>query len=135
MGYPMASNIRKNIPKESTLYINDINSASCERFASSHSIYGPIEIVSTAREAAQNARVVVSIVPGAADVKKVYLDEGDGVIAAQPDAERVMCECSTIDVASTREVGTRLKDNGSGTYVDTPVSVCPPSPTLLSFDS
>jgi 3-hydroxyisobutyrate dehydrogenase len=123
MGYAMASNIRKKIPSESTLYINDINTSACERFKAEYGSHGPIEIVSTAREAAENARYVVSIVPGAADVKKVYLDEKDGVIASKPDSERILCECSTIDVASTREVGETLKANGLGTYVDTPVSV------------
>lgn len=123
MGYAMAMNIRKKAPSSSTLYINDINASACERFKSEFSSYGPIEIVPTAREAAENSKVVISIVPGAVDVKKVYLDEKDGVIASKPDEERVSCECSTIDVKSTREVGEALKAKGLGTYVDTPVSV------------
>ena len=60
------------------------------------------------------------------DVKKVYLDEKNGVIAARKDEERVMCECSTIDVKSTRECGEALMARGLGTYVDTPVSVRTP---------
>jgi 3-hydroxyisobutyrate/3-hydroxypropionate dehydrogenase len=123
MGYAMASNIRKKASSDSVLYVNDINSSACERFKAEYSSYGPIEIVSTAREASENSKVVVSIVPGAADVKKVYLDEKDGVTASRPDEERVLCECSTIDVKSTREVGEALKAKGLGTYVDTPVSV------------
>ena len=123
MGYAMASNIRKKAPSESILYINDINLSACERFKAEYSSHGPIEIVSTAREAAENSKVLISIVPGATDVKKVFLDEKDGVIASKPDAERVMCECSTIDVKSTREVGEALMKKGLGTYVDTPVSV------------
>jgi 3-hydroxyisobutyrate dehydrogenase len=125
MGYAMASNIRKKMPPSSTLYINDINALACSRFHDEHSKIGPIEIVSTAREAAENSQVVITIVPGAADVKKVYLDEETGVIAARKDAERVLCECSTIDVKSTREVGEALKERGLGVYVDTPVSVSP----------
>ncbi|KAH7124138.1 3-hydroxyisobutyrate dehydrogenase mitochondrial precursor [Dendryphion nanum] len=122
MGYAMASNIRKKAPSTSTLYVNDINASACTRFQSEYSSFGPIEIVSTAREASENAEYVISIVPGAADVKKVYLDEKDGVIAARKDANRVLCECSTIDSQSTREVGEKLKQAGLGTYVDTPVS-------------
>ncbi|KAF2707704.1 6-phosphogluconate dehydrogenase C-terminal domain-like protein [Pleomassaria siparia CBS 279.74] len=118
----MASNIRKKAPKESTLYVNDINASACTRFQSEYSSYGPIEIVPTAREAAENAKVVISIVPGAEDVKKVFLDERDGVIASKKDEERVICECSTIDVESTRQVGRRLMDGKLGLYVDTPVS-------------
>ncbi|KAF2730219.1 3-hydroxyisobutyrate dehydrogenase-like protein [Polyplosphaeria fusca] len=122
MGYPMASNIRKQTPPSSTLYINDISATACSRFISEHASYGPIQTTSSARAAAQNAKVVISIVPGASDVKKVYLDPTDGVIAASPDPERLLCECSTIDVASTREVGEALMARGIGTYIDTPVS-------------
>ncbi|KAF2874795.1 3-hydroxyisobutyrate dehydrogenase mitochondrial precursor [Massariosphaeria phaeospora] len=118
----MASNIRRKMSPSATLYINDINTSICDRFKSEFSSHGPIETVSTAREAAQNAKVVISIVPGAADVKKVYLDEKDGVIASSKDEQRVLCECSTIDVKTTREVGEALKQARMGTYVDTPVS-------------
>ena len=131
MGYAMASNIRKKMHSSATFYINDINASACALFKDEYSSYGPIEIVSTAREAADNAKVVISIVPGAMDVKKVYLDEKDGVVAAKKDEERVLCECSTIDVKSTREVGETLKAGGLGTYVDTPVSVCV-HPSLIS---
>lgn len=123
MGYAMASNIRKKAPSSSTVYINDINASACERFKAEYGSHGPIEIVTTAREATENSKVVISIVPGAVDVKKVYLDEKDGVIAAKADQERVLCECSTIDVKSTRDVGEALREKGMGTYVDTPVSV------------
>ena len=123
MGYAMAMNIRKKMPSTSTLYINDINASACTRFTSSYSSHGPIEIVATAREAAEDASVLISIVPGASDVKAVYLDEKTGVIAAKKNGERLMLECSTIDVESTKEVGTKLGDAGLGTYIDAPVSV------------
>ncbi|KAJ4345463.1 uncharacterized protein N0V89_011594 [Didymosphaeria variabile] len=122
MGYAMASNIRKKMDSSAIFYINDINASACKRFTNEYSTYGRIETVATAREAADNAKVVISIVPGANDVKKVYLDEKDGVIAAKKDEERVLLECSTIDVKSTREVGEKLKAQGLGTYADTPVS-------------
>ncbi|KAF1830649.1 3-hydroxyisobutyrate dehydrogenase-like protein [Decorospora gaudefroyi] len=122
MGYAMASNIRRKIPSTSTLYINDINPSACSRFRAEHSTHGPIETVSTAREAAEHAKILISIVPGGADVKKVYLDAENGVIAAAKDADRIMLECSTIDVESTKEVGKRLGEAGLGTYIDAPVS-------------
>lgn len=123
MGYAMASNTRKKMHESATLYINDINASARSRFKDEYSTHGPIEIVPTAREAAENAKVVISIVPGARVVKQVYLDDTDGVIAAERDEERVLCECSTIDVKSTKEVGEKLRERGLGTYVDTPVSV------------
>jgi 3-hydroxyisobutyrate dehydrogenase-like beta-hydroxyacid dehydrogenase len=123
MGFAMASNIRKKMPSESTLYINDINTQTCERFKAEYGSLGTIEIVATAREAAKNSSVLISIVPGGQDVKTVYLDAQNGVIAARKDGERLMLECSTIDVESTKEVGRRLKEAGSGVYIDAPVSV------------
>jgi 3-hydroxyisobutyrate dehydrogenase-like beta-hydroxyacid dehydrogenase len=122
MGYAMAANIRKKIPAESTLYINDINVSACERFKAQYSSHGPIKIVSTAGEAAENAKVLISIVPGGEDVKKVYLDPGTGVIAAKKDEGRIMLECSTIDVQTTKEVGQKLIAEDMGIYIDAPVS-------------
>jgi 3-hydroxyisobutyrate dehydrogenase-like beta-hydroxyacid dehydrogenase len=122
MGYAMAANIRQKIPSLSTLYINDIDASACARFKSQFSTYGPIKIVSTAREVAEHAKVLISIVPGGQDVRKVYLDAETGVIAAKQDEKRIMLECSTIDVESTKEVGKKLKEAGQGTYIDAPVS-------------
>jgi 3-hydroxyisobutyrate dehydrogenase len=122
MGYAMAANIRKKINQSSTLYINDMNASACSRFKDQYSSYGPIEIVTTAREAAENAKVLISIVPGGDDVRKVYLDEADGVVAAKRDDERIMLECSTIDVNTTKEVGKKLQEAGIGIYIDAPVS-------------
>jgi 3-hydroxyisobutyrate dehydrogenase-like beta-hydroxyacid dehydrogenase len=123
MGFAMAMNIRKKIPASSTLYINDINAEACERFRAEYSSFGPVEIVATAREAAENADVLISIVPGGADVKTVYLDGKNGVIAATKNDERLLLECSTIDVESTKEVGKRLEEGELGIYIDAPVSV------------
>ncbi|KAI8940532.1 hypothetical protein NX059_004210 [Plenodomus lindquistii] len=122
MGYVMAKNIREKMPSSSTLFVNDINASACTRFKDQYSSHGPIEIVPTARQAAENATVVISIVPAGVDVKKVYLDKETGVIAARKEKDRLMLECSTIDVETAKEVGTTLKDGGWGTYIDTPVS-------------
>jgi 3-hydroxyisobutyrate dehydrogenase len=123
MGYAMASNIRKKMPATGTLYINDISHSCCDRFVDEFSNHGFIRIVDSAREAAENSKVVISIIPGAGDVQIVYLAQNTGVIAARPDPERLMLECSTIDSQSTREIGEALHAAGLGTYVDSPVSV------------
>lgn len=122
MGYAMASNIRLKMPATSTFYINDINASSCTRFKSENSSHGPIEITASAREAAEKSKYLISIVPDGSDVKKVYLDPETGVIAARKDQERIMLECSTIDVQTTKEVGAALHHAGLGTYIDAPVS-------------
>ena len=135
MGYEMAMNIRKKIPVQSTLFINDINKAACEKFARSYDSFGPIRIVDSAREVAEGAATLVSIVPAARHVRDVYLDKITGVLAAPNNPERLMLECSTIDVKSTQEVHEVLKMAGAGEYVDTPVSGGVPGATAgtLSF--
>jgi 3-hydroxyisobutyrate/3-hydroxypropionate dehydrogenase len=60
MGFPMASNLRKKIPKESTLYVNDVDTAAVDRFVKEHSSYGPVKVLSSAKEITEHS---VPIVP------------------------------------------------------------------------
>lgn len=123
MGFGMASNIRKKMPSTAVLYIYDVYRPSCERFQEVMKEVGSIVITDSPREAAENAGAVVSIVPGANEVRKVYLDEASGVISSKADSNRLILECSTIDSQSSREVGEALLAAGRGYYVDAPVSV------------
>jgi 3-hydroxyisobutyrate dehydrogenase len=124
MGYGMAMNIRKKMPRTSTLFITDVFRPSCEKFRDEFSSYGAIQIVDSAREVAERAGTIISIVPAAKDVRQVYLDAQTGIIAASPNPERLMLECSTIDVQTARDIGETLEKANAGAYVDTPVSVC-----------
>ena len=124
MGFQMASNIRKRIPSQSTLFIYDVFSSACTKFAEEYQHIGPIVAVNSAKEAAEKADVVISMVPGPADVRKVYLDETNGIVAAEKREGRLLLECSTIDSATTRAVGGEVMGKGRGVYVDCPVSVC-----------
>jgi len=122
MGFGMAANIRQKMPAGSTLFVNDVNRAACEKFVASFSSHGPIKVLDSAREVAENATNIISIVPTAQHVKQVYLDTTVGVIAASRNADRLMMECSTIDSQSSKDVGEKLKEAGVGEYIDTPVS-------------
>ena len=128
MGMPMAQNIRQKASSKSIMYIFDVHTPFCEKFLVEYSSHGPIEICSSARGVAEKADVIISIVPAASHVRTVYLDKKDGIIAAVADKSRLMLECSTIDANTAREVGETLAEAGSGTYVDTPVSV-----SILAF--
>jgi hypothetical protein len=55
MGYPMASNLRKKIPKESALYVNDVNQAAVQQFIAEHSAYGPVKPLRTAKEITEHS--------------------------------------------------------------------------------
>ena len=135
MGYAMASNIRKKLSSTSTLVVFDVNEAATKKFSQEFSGYGSIEIVSSAREVAEKSHTLISIVPSSANVKEVYLNPDSGVIAASRNHHRLMVECSTIDVRSTRDVEEKLRAAEIGTYLDTPVSGGVPGATAatLSF--
>jgi 3-hydroxyisobutyrate/3-hydroxypropionate dehydrogenase len=124
MGWEMAKNVRQKIPASCTLYVNDVFTPACEKFLAEFSHLGPIKISASARELAETAEVIVSIVPAATHVRDVYLNPETGIIAARKNTERLMLECSTIDSRTARDVGAQLLRAGAGTYVDTPVSVC-----------
>lgn len=119
----MAANIRRKAPRTSVLHVFDVYRPACERFAHEFSGLGPIEIVDSPRQAAAAADVVISMVPGTNEVKHVYLDSTDGIIAAPKAANRLLIDSSTIDTQTARYVAGRVEDAGRGVYVDAPVSV------------
>jgi 3-hydroxyisobutyrate dehydrogenase len=71
----------------------------------------------SAADAVKNADVVITMLPAAQHVRAVY--ENDVTPNARPGA--LLIDCSTIDVASAREVGERLQELGFE-FVDAPVS-------------
>ncbi|KAH7242854.1 hypothetical protein MRS44_002079 [Fusarium solani] len=128
MGYGMATNVRKQMDANATLYINDVFRPSCERFKDEFGHLGPIETVDSARSVAEKALTVISIVPSGGNVREVYLDAFNGILAARSstaeplNAQRLYLECSTIDVATAKDVGNALSQANMGLYVDSPVS-------------
>ncbi len=75
------------------------------------------ETFATAKEACQGAEAVVSMLPNGAIVKQVYWDE---VIGHAPGGA-ILLDCSTIDVATAREVIEVTEQHGYE-MVDAPVS-------------
>ncbi|RFU28567.1 hypothetical protein B7463_g7785, partial [Scytalidium lignicola] len=122
MGYHMAGYLRRKMSSKDALLINDVNKDACERFSKDlGDKYGPVKLADSAKDAVTGAKVVISIVPRAENVKQVYLG-ARGVIEAPPDPERILLECSTIDTKTTREVEAKLREAGIGRYFDSPVS-------------
>lgn len=118
MGYHMARHVRRKMSPSATLFICDVNKEACVRLVDElGSQHGPIKIVDTAKEAADDSNVVISIVPRAGNVRQVYLGAG-GVVEAQKGAQRLLLECSTIDAKTTREVEAELSKAGVGRYFD-----------------
>ena len=73
----------------------------------------------SANAAAAGADVIVTMLPAGKHVKQVYLGD-DGLIAAAT-GKPVLIDCSTIDVASAREVAEAARGAGLS-MVDAPVS-------------
>lgn len=122
MGYHMAGNIRKKMAPTTTLHVFDVVAEACERFVKNFGQFGPIQIARTAREVAEKSQTVISMIPNGGNVKEVYLDPQDGVVAASKFADRLMLECSTIEVKVSQDIGHSIMDATQGLYVDTPVS-------------
>ncbi|KAF4967734.1 hypothetical protein FSARC_4795 [Fusarium sarcochroum] len=122
IGYPMAASIRGGLSSKSVLHVFDVHKPACQRFYDEFISLGPIEIQNSPRQIASKADVVISMVPGPREVSHVYLDYKDGIISANRNEGRLLVECSTIDVATAKDVARQIKEAGRGIYVDAPVS-------------
>src|SRR4051795_4419417 len=78
---------------------------------------GGCSTASSAADAVKDADVVITMLPAAQHVRAVY--END--VAPNARAGALLIDCSTIDVASARDVGEKLKAHGFE-FVDAPVS-------------
>jgi 3-hydroxyisobutyrate dehydrogenase len=72
---------------------------------------------SSASEAVSDADVVITMLPAAKHVRAVFQDD----VAPNAKSGTLLIDCSTIDVASAREVGAAMKAAGFD-FLDAPVS-------------
>ena len=82
-----------------------------------HATEGGCSAAASAAEAVKDAEVVITMLPAAQHVRAVY--EKDVAPNAAPGT--LLIDCSTIDVASAREVGEAMQAAGFD-FVDAPVS-------------
>jgi len=78
---------------------------------------GGCSAATSAAEAVKDADVVITMLPAAQHVRKVFHDD----VAPNAKKGALLIDCSTIDVASAREVGEALNKLGFD-FVDAPVS-------------
>lgn len=121
MGYRMAVNLRQNMPRHAALYVFDLDDHTCQSFALQYNYHGPIIVAKSSKDVASNCQILLSIVPTHDEVAQVYLDPVDGIMAAHEHPDRLMLECSTINIKATREIGGKIIESGKGIYVDSPV--------------
>jgi len=82
-----------------------------------HATEGGCTPAASAAEAVKGADVVITMLPAAKHVRAVFHDD----IAPNAGPGTLLIDCSTIDVASAREVGESLKKLGFD-FLDAPVS-------------
>lgn len=135
MGYSMAVNLRSKLPASWTVLICDVSTAAIEKFKTQMAGKGPVDVVTTGYDAVQRANTVITMLPTAAAVEKVYLDPSTGVLAGAIAAsktnpqKKLIMECGTIETASilkvakaTAEAAPQLASGAALDFVDAPVS-------------
>ena len=118
----MAATLRKKLPSSTTLHVFDINQEVIQRLINEFGSYGKIEVASSAKDLVSKVGTLLSSLPAGPHVRKVYLDPENGVIAGSKNPDRLLIECSTIEIESTKELGKTIIDAGLGTFVDATVS-------------
>ncbi|KAJ8472898.1 hypothetical protein ONZ45_g16496 [Pleurotus djamor] len=125
MGYPMALNLRKSLPADHSLVVNDVNLAVVERFLEEATKFGPVVSVATAKEVTDQSTCIFTMVPEGSHVKAVFLTPSKGILASDLTAGKLFIDCSTIDPASSNEVAAAVHASSKGLpahFYDAPVS-------------
>lgn len=122
IGFGMASNLRKKLGPETTVYVYDVIEAASRRFVDEFGSHGKIEIVSSPADLANKCRTVLSSLPAGKHVTEVYTGGDQCVLKAEKNADRLIIDCSTIEIELTQEIGKTIMDAGLGTFVDATVS-------------
>ena len=111
MGGPMAANLVKAGHRVAGY---DTNHAAVKAFAAA----GGHAAVSAA-DAARDAQVVITMLPAGEQVRSVWLQ--GGLLAAAKASRPLLIDCSTIDVATARQVAEAAREAGLA-MLDAPVS-------------
>ena len=111
MGMPMAQNLLKAAHAVTGF---DLNVDATERLAASGG-----STANSIADACKAAEVVITMLPAGEQVREVYL--GAGGVLATVEPETLLIDCSTIDVATAREVAQAARDKARA-MVDAPVS-------------
>ncbi|MEZ5554033.1 3-hydroxyisobutyrate dehydrogenase [Haliea sp.] len=111
MGGPMAANL---IRAGHSVTVFDLSQAACQQLADAGA-----QVATSAGEAVVGAEYVISMLPAGKHVASVYL--GDDGLLARLGPETTVLDCSTIDAATSREVGQAAAALGIG-FMDAPVS-------------
>lgn len=125
MGYPMASNLRSKVGKDTTMVIYDTNRETLDRFNQEMSVHGPVTIVKDSFEAIKRANTLISVMPSNEAVKAVHLDPESGSLAgaaAHPSQRKLIIECGTVSQSTILEVAKAASKTQTVDFIDAPIS-------------
>ncbi|CAA7260604.1 unnamed protein product [Cyclocybe aegerita] len=109
MGFPMAQQLHKKIPSNRVIYVYDIDTSAVERFIKATTAVeqeagdakAKVVAAGCAKEVAEKADCIVTIVPEGTHVKSVFLTPDIGILAANDISGKIFIDCSTIDIATS----------------------------------
>ena len=123
MGYGMAMNLREKIPKASRFILCELNEDRRNQFVKEASSNGAIEVASSPRGLAEQADIIITMLPKAPHVEEVFTNPETGFLAIfKPDQPKFFLECSSINTASSTAIAAQVEKSGIGKFIDAPVS-------------
>ncbi|KAJ1915590.1 hypothetical protein IWQ60_008391, partial [Tieghemiomyces parasiticus] len=121
MGYRMAGNLFRSRPAPFVIF--DVDDRATARFVTEHGAAQPdrdLRIARTPAEVAEQADVIITMLPASAHVRDVYLGDPAGLLTASRPGT-LFIDSSTIDPSVARELAAAVAFR-SAALVDAPVS-------------
>ncbi|KAH8812550.1 3-hydroxyisobutyrate dehydrogenase [Xylogone sp. PMI_703] len=123
MGLPMFSNLVSKLPETYTVHFYDVLPGSMERGLKESGAVAKLDPCGNSREVAERSDMIISMVPEGKHVRAVYLTPETGVLSAADLNGKILIDSSTIDTATSIEVGDQTKARHPNTFFyDAPVS-------------
>ncbi|KAH8898464.1 3-hydroxyisobutyrate dehydrogenase [Thozetella sp. PMI_491] len=121
MGKPMILNLAKKLSAQSRIYIYDVVDAVMEELVGL--LPGQVIKGANARDVAQNADVVITMLPEGSHVKMVYLNPETGILPALTSSPKLLIDSSTINTATSLHVKEQIQAAAPAcSFYDAPVS-------------
>lgn len=125
MGYGMAMNLRSKIPTTSKFVLCEINTTRRDQFVAEAISKGlDVQIADSPRALAEQADIIITMLPKAPHVEKVFKDPDEGLLSMpeKPEKLKLFLECSSIDTAASVALAKEVEASAFGLMIDAPVS-------------
>ncbi|KAF9697779.1 hypothetical protein EKO04_004186 [Ascochyta lentis] len=120
MGKPMLEQLANKLPQESRIWVYDVVEQVVDEVCAAY----PNRVFkgTSAKDVAENADTILTMVPEGSHVRTVYLDPQTGICSSNI-SNKLLIDCSTIDTATNLAVKEHIAHNfPSASFYDAPVS-------------